>query len=91
MQRLSEEVSRKNRIEVALISDNYLNRVNQIKRNATNETIDDDETLFALDVLAVEKDMVAKLVKKDKVSRKVAVELRQALNYDEMMLLDTED
>lgn len=91
VQRLSEEVSRKNRIEVALISDNYLNRVNQIKRNATNETIDDDETLFALDVLAVEKDMVAKLVKKDKVSRKVAVELRQALNYDEMMLLDTED
>ncbi|UTH07417.1 cation:proton antiporter [Macrococcoides canis] len=88
VQRLSEEVTRDNRIEVALVSDNYLNRVNQIKRNATNEKIDDDETLFALDVLAAEKDMIVKLVNKGKVSREVAVELRQALNYDEMMLLD---
>ncbi|UBH22841.1 sodium:proton antiporter [Macrococcus armenti] len=88
VQRLSEEVTRENRIEVALVSDNYLNRVNQIKRNATNEKIDDDETLFALDVLAAEKDMIVKLVNKGKVSREVAVELRQALNYDEMMLLD---
>lgn len=88
VQRLSEDVTRENRIEVALVSDNYLNRVNQIKRNATNEKIDDDETLFALDVLAAEKDMIVKLVNKGKVSREVAVELRQALNYDEMMLLD---
>lgn len=88
VQRLSEEVTRENRIEVALVSDNYLNRVNQIKRNATNEKIDDDETLFALDVLAAEKDMIVKLVNKGKVSREVVVELRQALNYDEMMLLD---
>ena len=88
VQRLSEEVTKDNRIEVALVSGNYLNRVNQIKRNATNEKIDDDETLFALDVLAAEKDMIVKLVNKGKVSREVAVELRQALNYDEMMLLD---
>ncbi|UBH15875.1 cation:proton antiporter [Macrococcus armenti] len=88
VQRLSEEVTKDNRIEIALVSDNYLNRVNQIKRNATNEKIDDDETLFALDVLAAEKDMIVKLVNKGKVSREVAVELRQALNYDEMMLLD---
>ncbi|UOB20976.1 cation:proton antiporter [Macrococcus armenti] len=88
VQRLSEELTKDNRIEVALVSGNYLNRVNQIKRNAINEKIDDDETLFALDVLAAEKDMIVKLVNKGKVSREVAVELRQALNYDEMMLLD---
>lgn len=89
VQRLSEEMTLDNRIEIALVSDNYLNRVNQIKRNATNESIEDEETLFALDVLNAEKELVNRLLIKEKISTSMAVELRQSINYDEMMILDT--
>lgn len=89
VQRLSEEMTMDNRIEIALVSDNYLNRVNQIKRSATEESLDDAETLFALDVLNAEKDFINRLMAKGKITTKLAVELRQSLNYDEMMLLDT--
>ncbi|MCE4955925.1 cation:proton antiporter [Macrococcoides caseolyticum] len=89
VQRLSEEMTMTNRIEIALVSDNYLNRVNQIKRNATNESLEDAETLFALDVLNAEKDLVNQLLVKGKISTRLAVELRQSINYDEMMILDT--
>jgi CPA1 family monovalent cation:H+ antiporter len=78
-----------NRVEIALVSDNYLNRVNQLKRNATSETLEDDETLFALDVLNAEKDLVNRLLARGKITTSLAVELRQSINYDEMMLLDT--
>lgn len=89
VQRLSEEISRENRVEVALVSDNYLNRVNQIKRNASSETSEDEETLFALDVLNAEKNLINQLHKKGKISLPMAVQLRQSVNYDEMMILET--
>ncbi|WP_414043815.1 cation:proton antiporter [Macrococcus sp. EM39E] len=89
VQRLGEEMTLDNRIEIALVSDNYLNRVSQIKRNATSESLDDAETLFALDVLNAEKDLINRLLAKGKLSTNLAVELRQSINYDEMMLLDT--
>ncbi|TDM48404.1 Na+/H+ antiporter [Macrococcoides goetzii] len=89
VQRLSEEMTLDNRVEIALVSDNYLNRVNQLKRNATSETLEDDETLFALDVLNAEKDLVNRLLARGKITTSLAVELRQSINYDEMMLLDT--
>ncbi|MCU7556224.1 cation:proton antiporter [Macrococcus capreoli] len=91
VQRLADEMTVDNRVEVALVSDNYLNRVNQLKRNMTSESLEDEETLFALDVLNAEKDLINRLFAKGKITTNLAVELRQSINYDEMMLLDTYD
>ena len=89
--RLSKEMTRENSLEVALISDGYLSRIDQLKRNIQSESIDDEETILALDVLGAEKNLVYKLVTNNKISTSVAVELRQSLNYDEMLLLNGYD
>ncbi|TDM12232.1 cation:proton antiporter [Macrococcus lamae] len=91
VERLSKEMVRSNKIEVAMVSDSYLNRISQLNRNAMTEGIDNNETLFALDVLNVERDYVYQLAQAEKISPEVAVELRQSINYDEMALLSSHE
>ncbi|ULG74725.1 cation:proton antiporter [Macrococcus brunensis] len=85
---LLEETDGDNRMEVALVSDIYLNRVEQLKRNIVNEKLEDAEALMALNVIGMEREVVQQLASRGKISSEVAIELRQSLNYDEMILLD---
>ena len=85
---LLEETDGNNRMEVALVSDIYLNRVEQLKRNIVNDKLEDAEALMALNVIGMEREVVQQLVSHGKISSDVAIELRQSLNYDEMILLD---
>ncbi|WJP98244.1 cation:proton antiporter [Macrococcus bovicus] len=87
---LLEEAGDHNRMEVALVSDIYLNRVEQLKRNIVNEKLEDAEALMALNMIGMEREVVQQLVRRGKISPDVAIELRQSLNYDEMILLDNQ-
>lgn len=87
VQRLAEEMTRDNKLEIAIVTDNYLKRVQQIERNVSDETISDKETLMSLEVIGAEREIIQKMVERGKISGEIAVELRQSLNYDEMMLL----
>ncbi|GGB00871.1 sodium:proton antiporter [Macrococcus hajekii] len=88
LQGLLKEQNAGNRMEVAMVTDIYLNRVQQLKRNIMNEKLEDAETLLALNVIGIEREIVQELAMKEKISSEVAIELRQSLNYDEMILLD---
>ncbi|TDM14620.1 cation:proton antiporter [Macrococcus bovicus] len=87
---LLEEAGGHNRMEVALVSDTYLNRVEQLKRNIVNEKLEGAEALMALNMIGMEREVVQQLVGRGKISPDVAIELRQSLNYDEMILLDNQ-
>ncbi|UTH14274.1 cation:proton antiporter [Macrococcus equipercicus] len=91
VERLSGELVKSNKIEMAMVTDSYLNRMIQLKRNATTEDMNNSETLLALEVLNVERDYIHQLVDKEKISSEVAVELRQSINYDEMVMLSSNE
>ncbi|TDM03613.1 cation:proton antiporter [Macrococcus carouselicus] len=85
---LLKEENGRNGMEIAMVTDIYLNRVEQLKRNIINEKLEDAEALMAINVISFEREVVQELVMKGKISSEIAIELRQSLNYDEMILLD---
>lgn len=89
LQALSDEIKHDNKLEIAIISDRYLQRVEQLKRFYINDSFVDTEALLAIDTINEERSQIQKLIMNDKISKNVAIELRQSLNYDEMMLLKT--
>lgn len=88
--RLSKETTKDNTLEVGMVCDGYLMRIeNLTPSNFFNSASEDTITKIKLNALREQRRILRELIDIDEVSEGTALKLREAINYDEMVIVDS--
>lgn len=88
--RLSKETTKDNTLEVGMVCDGYLMRIeNLTPSNFFNSASEDTITKIKLNALREQRRILRELIDTDEVSEGTALILREAINYDEMVIVDS--
>ncbi|HDC5856774.1 TPA: sodium:proton antiporter [Staphylococcus aureus] len=88
--RLSKETTKDNTLEVGMVFDGYLMRIeNLTPSNFFNSSSEDTITKIKLNALREQRRILRELIDTDEVSEGTALKLREAINYDEMVIVDS--
>lgn len=88
--RLSKETTKDNTLEVGMVCDGYLMRIENITpSNFFNSASEDTITKIKLNALREQRRILRELIDTDEVSEGTALKLREAINYDEMVIVDS--
>ncbi|HAR5161571.1 TPA: sodium:proton antiporter [Staphylococcus aureus] len=88
--RLSKETTKDNTLEVGMVCDGYLIRIeNLTPSNFFNSASEDTITKIKLNALREQRRILRELIDTDEVSEGTALKLREAINYDEMVIVDS--
>ncbi|HCU7301122.1 TPA: sodium:proton antiporter [Staphylococcus aureus] len=88
--RLSKETTKDNTLEVGMVCDGYLMRIeNLTPSNFFNSASEDTITKIKLNALREQRRILRELIDTDEVSEGTALKLREVINYDEMVIVDS--
>ncbi|HDI0978590.1 TPA: sodium:proton antiporter [Staphylococcus aureus] len=88
--RLSKETTKDNTLEVGMVCDGYLMRIeNLTPSNFFNSASEDTITKIKLNALREQRRILRELIDTAEVSEGTALKLREAINYDEMVIVDS--
>lgn len=88
--RLSKETTKYNTLEIGMVCDGYLMRIeNLTPSNFFNSASEDTITKIKLNALREQRRILRELIDTDEVSEGTALKLREAINYDEMVIVDS--
>lgn len=88
--RVSKETTKDNTLEVGMVCDGYLMRIeNLTPSNFFNSASEDTITKIKLNALREQRRILRELIDTDEVSEGTALKLREAINYDEMVIVDS--
>lgn len=89
VRRLSEETTEDNKLEVGMICDSYLMRIDNLTpANFLNQAYQDHLTKIKLNALKEQRRILAELLEDGEITETTALKIREAINYDEMVVVD---
>ncbi|GEP79106.1 cation:proton antiporter [Staphylococcus carnosus] len=89
VKRLSKEANSDNQLEISTIADSYLLRTDNLTpSNFFNTKNNESMSKIKLNALREQRHILNELVDEGEVSEKTALKVREAINYDEMILVD---
>lgn len=89
VKRLSKEANSDNQLEISTIADSYLLRTDNLTpSNFFNTKNHESMSKIKLNALREQRHILNELVDEGEVSEKTALKVREAINYDEMILVD---
>ena len=88
--RLAKEATTDNKLEVGMICDGYLMRIDNLKpNNFFNSRHEDTLTKIKLNALREQRRILRELIENDEITEGTALKLRESINYDEMVIVDS--
>lgn len=88
--RLVEEANEDNKLEVGMICDGYLMRIDNLSpSNFFNTRSEDSITKIKLNALREQRRILTELISDEEITEATALKLREAINYDEMVIVDS--
>ena len=86
--RLAKEATTDNKLEVGMICDGYLMRIDNLTQ--TISLIPDMKIhLPKLNALREQRRILRELIENDEITEGTALKLRESINYDEMVIVDS--
>ncbi|MDU2083961.1 MAG: sodium:proton antiporter, partial [Staphylococcus epidermidis] len=83
--RLAKEATTDNKLEVGMICDGYLMRIDNLTpNNFFNSRHEDTLTKIKLNALREQRRILRELIENDEITEGTALKLRESINYDEM-------
>ena len=88
--RLVDEANEDNKLEVGMICDGYLMRIDNLSpSNFFNTRAEDSITKIKLNALREQRRVLSNLIDDGEITESTALKLREAINYDEMVIVDS--
>ena len=88
--RLAKEATTDNKLEVGMICDGYLMRIDNLTpNNFFNSRHEDTLTKIKLNALREQRRILRELIENDERTEGTALKLRESINYDEMVIVDS--
>ena len=88
--RLAKEATTDNKLEVGMICDGYLMRIDNLTpNNFFNSRHEDTPTKIKLNALREQRRILRELIENDEITEGTALKLRESINYDEMVIVDS--
>ena len=88
--RLAKEATPDNKLEVGMICDGYLMRIDNLTpNNFFNSRHEDTLTKIKLNALREQRRILRELIENDEITEGTALKLRESINYDEMVIVDS--
>ncbi|MDO0983597.1 cation:proton antiporter [Staphylococcus hominis] len=88
--RLVKEANEDNKLEVGMICDGYLMRIDNLSpSNFFNTRSEDSITKIKLNALREQRRILTELISDEEITEATALKLREAINYDEMVIVDS--
>ena len=88
--RLVKEANEDNKLEVGMICDGYLMRIDNLSpSNFFNTRSEDSITKIKLNALKEQRRILTELISDEEITEATALKLREAINYDEMVIVDS--
>jgi len=88
--RLAKETTEDNKLEVGMICDSYLIRIDNLTpSNFFNAKNENSITKIKLAALKEQRRLLNQMVEDEDVSEVTALKIREAINYDEMIIVDS--
>ncbi|MCI2901373.1 cation:proton antiporter [Staphylococcus hominis] len=88
--RLVGEANEDNKLEVGMICDGYLMRIDNLSpSNFFNTRSEDSITKIKLNALREQRRILTELINDEEITEATALKLREAINYDEMVIVDS--
>ena len=79
-----------NKLEVGMICDGYLMRIDNLTpNNFFNSRHEDTLTKIKLNALREQRRILRELIENDEITEGTALKLRESINYDEMVIVDS--
>lgn len=90
LSRLAKEATTDNKLEVGMICDGYLMRIDNLTpNNFFNSRHEDTLTKIKLNALREQRRILRELIENDEITEGTALKLRESINYDEMVIVDS--
>jgi putative Na+/H+ antiporter len=87
---LAKEATTDNKLEVGMICDGYLMRIDNLTpNNFFNSRHEDTLTKIKLNALREQRRILRELIENDEITEGTALKLRESINYDEMVIVDS--
>ena len=88
--RLVGEANEDNKLEVGMICDGYLMRIDNLSpSNFFNTRSEDSITKIKLNALREQRRILTELINDEEITEATALKLREAINYDEMVIVNS--
>ena len=88
--RLAKEATTDNKLEVGMICDGYLMRIDNLTpNNFFNSRHEDTLTKIKLNALREQRRILRELIVDEEITEGTALKLRESINYDEMVIVDS--
>lgn len=88
--RLVKEANEDNKLEVGMICDGYLMRIDNLSpSNFFNTRSEDSITKIKLNALREQRRILTELISDEEITEATALKLHEAINYDEMVIVDS--
>ena len=88
--RLAKEATTDNKLEVGMICDGYLMRIDNLTpNNFFNSRHEDTLTKIKLNALREQRRILRELIENDEITEGTALKLRESINCDEMVIVDS--
>ena len=88
--RLAKEATTDNKLEVGMICDGYLMRIDNLTpNNFFNSRHEDTLTKIKLNALREQRRILRELIENDEITEGTALKLRESINYDEIVIVDS--
>ena len=86
--RLAKEATTDNKLEVGMICDGYLMRIDNLTpNNFFNSRHEDTLTKIKLNALREQRRILRELIENDEITEGTALKLRESINYDEIVIV----
>lgn len=90
VKRLGQEANNNNKLEVGMICDGYLMRIDNLTpNNFFNSPSEDTLTRIKLNALREQRRILRELIEDEEITEGTALKLRESINYDEMVIVDS--
>lgn len=90
VKRLGQEATNDNKLEVGMICDGYLMRIDNLTpNNFFNSASENTLTRIKLNALREQRRILRELIEDEEVTEGTALKLRESINYDEMVIVDS--
>lgn len=88
--RLAKEATSDNTLEIGMVCDGYLMRIeNLTPDNFFNTKAENTMTKIKLNALREQRRVLNSLVEDEEITESTALKIREAINYDEMVIVDS--
>lgn len=87
---MSKEATTDNKLEIGMICDGYLMRIDNLTpNNFFNSQSEDTITRIKLNALREQRRILRELIEDEEITEGTALKLRESINYDEMVIVDS--